>query len=356
MKTRDIPDHSLREALDHSGGRPANDASLDGVRIVAMFMVILIHISSKGFQTMGPHWWAVNAFESVSRTSVPMFFMLTGALLLPRDHSVGSLVKRIGRVALPLFVWSLLYLTWYKEVGMERHDWIPLIIDGPVVGHLWYLYSLIAAYCFLPVIAGFYVTARPRAMAFVLVVWFFASSVLPTVHDLAGRGFIGINWSFFYIYPLYMVVGAVIGNRLRVTQAVLTLSIFAWTASLFATAWLTWANSVGSPKMNESFYEYYSPAVFIGAIAAFICIRRMTAAAVDTRIFSADLIGSIGRLMFGVYLLHPMVIWTFERYGYDYQTITPWLSIPLLGVSVFIICSVIVYLLRKVPVVRTLTP
>lgn len=79
-----------------------HDVSLDVLRIVATLMVILIHTSGKGFAGLIPHWWAVNTYESVSRVCVPIFFMITGALLLPRSHNIRSVIKRSWRIAFVL--------------------------------------------------------------------------------------------------------------------------------------------------------------------------------------------------------------------------------------------------------------
>src|SRR5205823_516552 len=102
----------------------ARDMSLDVIRFFAMLMVICIHICAKGFFAMGvQHWWAVNIYESVSRIGVPLFFMVTGALLLDREHSVPSLLKRIWRVLVPLFAWSVLYLLWFRWWGVHHGGW-----------------------------------------------------------------------------------------------------------------------------------------------------------------------------------------------------------------------------------------
>jgi surface polysaccharide O-acyltransferase-like enzyme len=89
-----------------------HDVSVYVLRVVATLMVILINTSAKGFAGLIPHWWAVNTCESVSRVFVPIFFMITGALLLPRSHNIRSVIKRSWRIAFVLLVWSLIFLVY----------------------------------------------------------------------------------------------------------------------------------------------------------------------------------------------------------------------------------------------------
>lgn len=265
--------NSLGSVELQSKPKNGHDISLDGIRLVATLMVVLIHVSGKGFPGFAEGWWAVNAYESVSRMSVPLFFMLTGALLLPSTVTVTSVFRRVWKVLVPLVAWSVLYLSWYKAIGIDRDGWVSLIAMGPVAGHLWYLYTLVAACFFLPVLSLFYKGSDIRIQIFMLCVWFVAASIMPFLHDLLGHGVLGINWSFFYIYPAYLVAGAVIASfgvpTLR--QAIISSSICAMT--VVGVALLTWLVMMNSHPRIELFYEYYSPLVFLGALSGFFAIR-----------------------------------------------------------------------------------
>ena len=77
------------EKLNRLGGRHVN---VDLIRTVAMLEVILLHaagrwaISSQEFNQMNPleltHWGFVDIYQSLGVIAVPLFLMLTGALLL----------------------------------------------------------------------------------------------------------------------------------------------------------------------------------------------------------------------------------------------------------------------------------
>jgi len=53
-----------------------------------------------------------NIYGSIARISVPLFFMMSGYLLLPRTESLRSFyTKRMPKVVLPFIFWSVIYLT-----------------------------------------------------------------------------------------------------------------------------------------------------------------------------------------------------------------------------------------------------
>ena len=88
-------------------------AWIDAARIMAIFGVILIHVSAPIFgdnRSDATTILIVNAFDSLSRASVPLFAMISGTLLLQKQPSFVSIKNRILKVAIPLFFWSLIYI------------------------------------------------------------------------------------------------------------------------------------------------------------------------------------------------------------------------------------------------------
>jgi surface polysaccharide O-acyltransferase-like enzyme len=335
--------------------RTEYDPSLDGIRLVATLMVLLIHISGKGFPALVDHWWAVNVYESVSRICVPLFFMLTGALLLSRENTILNILTRVWRVFLALLVWSCIYLIYYKTKGVEFDNWLLLILKKPVAGHMWYLYTLIGAYFFIPVLSSFFINSSIKLQLLVLFVWFIASSVLPVLNRFVDTPFFGIDLSFFYIYAAYILAGALIYNHLKISRGLLILCFALWGGATSLTALLTWYFSKGMPINNEAFYEYFSPFVVISALSAFICIRYLSSC-LCTFHFARRALVFFGSVSFGVYLIHPLIIWTFENHGIDWHFINPWLAIPLMLVWVFFVSAFLVWCVKTVPYIRGIIP
>ncbi|HAK29628.1 MAG TPA: acyltransferase, partial [Sphingobacterium sp.] len=87
------------------------------LRIVAIFLVILIH-SSSGYLNSNEFesfdWSYANWLNSFSRFAVPLFVVISGALLLQKDESTGQFYrKRLLKIVPPFLFWSIVYLFYY---------------------------------------------------------------------------------------------------------------------------------------------------------------------------------------------------------------------------------------------------
>lgn len=334
-----------------------HDVTLDALRIVSTLMVLLIHISGKGFAAINvPHWWAVNVYESISRICVPIFFMITGALLLSRSHDVKTTLKRAWRIVFVLLAWSFLFFGYFWLRGWEVKDWVFSLLKAPVAGHFWYLYTLIPAYFIIPVLPSFFRGSTLGMKYLVVAVWFIAASILPFVTKLLGKPVLGIDTAIFYIYPGYFLAGAVIYHHGVITPIKASLSFAVWLLATSLTAFFTWRYSKDAAVNTELFYEYFSPLVVLAAFSAFIWIRSLSSYVVGSFHCLRRLLSFLGGLSFGVYLLHPMIIWELENRGYNWNFTNPWVAIILLLLVVSLISGFIVFFIKKVPFIRAIVP
>src|SRR5690606_14500281 len=132
------------------------------LRIIAIFLVILIH-SSSGYLNSNDFdafdWKYANWINSFSRFSVPLFVIISGALLLQKDEDTGIFYKkRLLKIIPPFAFWTVVYLVYYfiryidfEYVGFPQVINIVLIrLKSGSNAHLWYLYMLIGLYLAIP--------------------------------------------------------------------------------------------------------------------------------------------------------------------------------------------------------------
>ena len=336
--------------------KSTRDISLDGVKVIAILLVITIHLSAKGFSFMTEHWWAVNIYESISRVGVPLFLMVTGALLLPRTPDARSMMRRALRVGLPLAVWSVVYLCWFQYTGTLIDNWFASILRAPVVPHLWYLYILIGAYIFLPVLAGFYQLPNVSAQVLALLAWFIGSSLAPLAYALTSRVYVGLDWSFLSLYAGYMVLGAMLFHKLPAQWLKLWPAIVMWSVSTAGIAYFTWWHSLVVGRAVETFYTYSSPLVITAAIGAFCGIRVFFSTYVQGSTLLSRWTFKLAKLSFGIYLVHVLVMFWLDLNGISYNFINPWMGIPIATMAVLAGSTAITMLLEKIPYVRAIVP
>ena len=100
----------------------------DLLRCVAAVAVVGIHVLGPYREQLGEipdgEWVTAISFNSFSRWAVPVFIMITGALMLSdtRDFDARYYVKRrLGKVLLPFLVWSAFYalLSGFTLAGFD---------------------------------------------------------------------------------------------------------------------------------------------------------------------------------------------------------------------------------------------
>src|ERR1700679_1783645 len=100
---------------------------MDNLRALATFGVIFLHVSylllGKFDKTPGTFktWWAGNIYDSSVRFCVPVFLMLSGALVLGNHMPLTIFLKRrFTRLLFPFIFWSIIYMFFNYDYGSSH--------------------------------------------------------------------------------------------------------------------------------------------------------------------------------------------------------------------------------------------
>ena len=89
--------------------------SIEILRIIAICMVIFNHTGENGFEMFRtaygtPLWYLVILLDIISKAGVPLFFMISGVLLLDKEETLKELfIKRILRYGVIIILFSFIY-------------------------------------------------------------------------------------------------------------------------------------------------------------------------------------------------------------------------------------------------------
>lgn len=174
------------------------------VRVIACIMVVCLHVSDASRE----YSWTYSdkifhrLIYLLTRPCVPLFFMVTGFLILPYkngDDIKTFYTKRIPRVWFPLLFWGVIYAVLPFLLGMAEWQatvWEVLLspIKQPdlIGGILWYLYILIGIYLFIP-----FLTERiydSRRLLFVYLSFWIVSSVVMVIKAYVPNVFGENHW------------------------------------------------------------------------------------------------------------------------------------------------------------------
>lgn len=129
----------------------------DYLKTIAMFLVLSFH----------QVWIKGNIAASISMSFVPMavplFFMVHGALVFPRETTPKKQINRFLKVLLQLYVWNTVYLVLSVLTGLTapaeitkdflfQYYFCKIDSSGITSGHLWFIYALLVLYALYPVL------------------------------------------------------------------------------------------------------------------------------------------------------------------------------------------------------------
>lgn len=146
----------------------------DVLRVLACLMVIVIHAPrpDSGLSAL--------TCTSVSLFCAPcmgLFFMISGALLLPvSDSYFAFLRRRLNKILFPTIVFSLFYIAVSTiSKGFDALQLVRTILSIPFSpqgnGVLWFMYTLVGLYMIAPIISPFLMQASKRELQFILALW-----------------------------------------------------------------------------------------------------------------------------------------------------------------------------------------
>jgi surface polysaccharide O-acyltransferase-like enzyme len=341
--------------------RNSFNPGIDFARLTACFMVVVLHVAGTNFYSFGEKWWATNFYDSLVRCSIPIFLMISGALLLTREKRVDVFFKkRYARIFPPLLFWSLFYIAWNVYSGTSYGGgmgWVKEIFRGPVAYHLWYLYAILGIYLFTPFLNKIYNNSLDIEKKIYIFLWISLASVWPIL-----KAVLKIKFNLISTYALgsfsglvgYLFLGAYLydsnnnaPSRVWYLANIILFFIFS-TLTMLATFW--YSKQLGVP--NEKFYSYLSPYVLLSAICAFNILYNF-----GLRLERYEgIIRSLSKCTLGIYCVHVFVIDRVQFFiGLSGATSSPWWSIPATATVVLAISLAVVLLMRMFGPLRYLT-
>ncbi len=339
-------------------GKSIHHDWVDFLRVFGTYLVVLAHIGSWGDGSE----LADALYFSLSRNGVPLFFMISGFLLLPKQEDLWTFFKkRAWKILLPFLVWSIFYDVYSNqalaESGLTLESVFRMsvrILRGPRASHLWYLYALIGLYLFTPILRLFVAKARQADLLYYVALWFITVPILIMIQGLTPIQN-GIELAYFTGYVGYFLMGLVLG-QLELKRSFIFPALGLFSLGLAATFFVRYLDLL--PDVDETvFRSYYSLNVVVMALSSFILLR---AAGELLPQISTAWLGAISRACFGIYLIHWLIVgWmaqAWQAMGFSQSSGPALVAIPLAAVIAFLISFLITSILRRIPVIRLSVP
>lgn len=268
---------------------------IDYLRALAIILVLFAHISSHSYSKFlgiylntSVKWSICASFVDIGVIGVPLFLMITGALLLNRDMgNLKDFVKRRYLRILPPFIfWALIVFNIFT---------------------FWYVWLMMGIYLILPVINSFIKEYELNGVEYFLIIW-----IISIILNTFGHyPFYKLELSYFYGYIGYVVLGYYLANKKfnvsNKTMIILNLIIFCV---------FTLINVSYTLKYNQAskhaWLTYLTIVVVFQSTSVFLIFKNLEEYfnnikfKIPNKIYKVT--NSISRCSYGMYLDHCLIL------------------------------------------------
>ncbi len=356
--------------------------NLDLIRILACFMVIMVHVRlNYTYDASGSMHLFSSFYLTAIRPCVPLFILLSGLLLLPTKDTLPTFLKRrFSRVFIPMVVWVIFYALMVYPFSL--HGWSPVyeftpaenaplltralynIAISPITFtgetcHFWFLYIILGLYLFIPIISPWIEKASAKTLLFFLSIWG-VTLCFPYLQHWGISQFLGMcDWNLQYNMFTYFsgYLGfLVLGYYLFHYNPLSAMKSFLLGLTLFIIGWgITWglvyqfAMLKTETVMLELVIGNLTPNVVLMTAGVFLMLQKIM-----IREKLKPILAYLSNLSYGIFLVHWIIaVWLTHIFD-QWQKSNGWdipasIGMPILSTTVFIISLGIVAVINKLP-------
>lgn len=322
---------------------------LDVTRAIAILFVVFTHVHEQ----VGVDSYIIQAiFYDIDRLGVPLFFMLSGALVLPKIVNINMWVfyrKRIPQFIFLLFFYSFL-TTFIQKAFSNIPIWQSLkesfvftngIYPANTGGahHLWFMYTIIELYLIAPFLGKLLERLSNREILFFLVISIFLTQFKDS---LIGGFRIEVDFiqrlgsDFLGGYLNFFVIGYLLIYR-RINLSLLSsLALFLFPILFSLLRELHKSEFIGV------FHWYSSSLSILLSSVGLLSLIRIAFENTQKSIF----IEGISLYSFGIYLSHYIFIYIFKEI-IDFSIFSFWERLIVLYIPSFVSAYIFTWLLSK---------
>lgn len=346
------------------------------MRIIAAFFVIFNHTENVGFFLFSLYdahsiqYWIYLFISIFCKFSVPLFFMISGALMLERQpESVKDLwCHRIFHICVIIGVWSFFYYMLAVKEGYETfnmYHFLTRLYDSNWNGSYWYLYTYLSLLISLPLLQRIAQNLRDRDYVYMMILYSVFNMVVPSLQYLLWQGRhalntnISVGWfaSNIVIFPFagYFLSCRVknFWNKKRILLLWI-INIGTILLSCYLTYYQAKITGVCEEKSSQMFHSTFD---LVNSMAIFVTCQYIGEHSEVLWKMRRAII-SVGGCTFGIYLLHigikdytSLSAYMQQALGKQMQT-SPMLYAFLYCGVIFICGYIVSAVLKRIPFLR----
>ncbi len=317
------------------------------LRIFAAILVILLHCIAPFLSNLYYFetriWWICNALNCISRAAVPLFFMISGYLLLsnPKTLNIKEFYKkRIPRLLVSLIIWNILYYLYSNYQDLSVSEFFKQALHSGTSYHLWFVYSMIGFYLLLPFLKRITDNCSNKQLWLLTIILSFSSTIRPFINT-TFHVYVYFSDKLANGYIIFFLLGYLLGTTKFNFKTYATVYICG-ILGMFMGVFGNWYFS-SDEALNLIANEAYRVNHILCACAIFVFFKQIP---FDKNPRLLGIAKAFSGLTFGIYLIHPMLLDFFD--GFIPSFFSPVEIIGIRFISTSITSFLVIYLIGKI--------
>lgn len=337
----------------------------DILNILAIIAVISMHMNEIVHLNPNIRAWNTSLIvDCIMYWAVPVFMMLSGATLMDYRKKYDTKTffkKRFTKILIPFCFWAIFMFVWKiitKQIDIltfsSVKDWINAFFTNKEESIYYFLFEILGVYLTMPLLSLFTKKEYRKTLWLIVALFFVFNGFLPNILGLFNiywNEALGIKINGYLIYVIlgYLLstedlskkqknaiyIGAIIG---LIYRYVTTFVFSKETGSVVRTTW-----------------GYFAWHCILLSCAVFIFVKDLHFnEKLENKVKITKALSIISSCSFGIYLIHMFVkyyitkLLSWNEFSWSYRTIG---IIIIYGISL-----IIVYLLKKIPIIKKVVP
>ena len=267
--------------------------------------------------------------------------------------------KRVMKVVIPLIFWMILMTMWKISIGTLKineysiKNFANIFLNNKMESTYYFMFLILGMYLLMPLISILTESKYRKVCWYTVIVLFVTHSCLPVILKL-----LGISWNSALSIPLGASVIFVLLGYLLSTQEInkkhriilYCLGIISIIIRYVFTYNFTSING----KIDETLFGYSQFHSVLLACAVFVFFKNINYDKIFKGEKSKKILSKIASCSFGIYLIHKIVmhyettIFNIDNKSWQWRTIGV--------ICTYIISLVIIYLIKKIPLLKKIVP
>ena len=332
----------------------------DILNIIACIAVIFLHCNGTIHSFANTRLWKESlVIEVLCYFAVPIFIMISGATLLryrERYSTKEFFIKRIEKVVLPWVMWSLIIFV-LRNKSLNIIQFADYFLYEKIEAIYWFFPLIIYLYCLIPVLSILTEKKEYRKTMWYIVLFIFTfQTVLQPIFKMLKIPFpnvfnfmLGQNSYIIYLLLGYLLSTTELSKKQK--SGIYVLAIIALLTRYLHTIFV----SINTGILNKDSWGYTAFTALFPTVALFVFIKGVNWGNIFNKLkINTKVVSNLASCSFGVYLIHILLrrklanIIGISTVSYFYRLVYP--------LILYIICVGIVFIIKKIPIIKKIVP